>query len=168
MRKETLMHPDRLTQVETTATFAVPATEDAERPIPAPAARRRPHWVEDARRGLSMGGRYLAYEDAGRHVVLPVGDGVTRIGRSVGAELRFDDTTVSRRHAVVTIDANGARVLDDRSLNGIHVNGARIDSCLLRDGDEIRVGRHSIWFLEPAAQDSADAALPALDAPVVS
>ena len=162
------MHPDRLTQVETTATFAVPATEDSERLTPVPAVRRRPHWVEDARRGLPSPGRYLAYDDAGRPVVVPVADGVTRIGRSVGAELRFDDTTVSRRHAVVTLDANGVRVLDDRSLNGIRVNGARVDSCLLHDGDEIRIGRHSIWFLESVAQDPADAALPALDAPAVS
>lgn len=161
------MHPDRLTQVETTATFAVPGTEDAERLASAPAARRRPHWVEDARRGLPSAGRYLAYEDAGRHVVLPVADGVTRIGRSVGAELRFDDTTVSRRHAVVTLDANGVRVLDDRSLNGIQVNSARMESCLLRDGDEVRIGRHSIWFLDSTAQAAADASLPTLDAPAV-
>lgn len=162
------MNPDRLTQVETTATFAVPATEDAERLAVASGARRTPHWVEDARRGLPSRGRYLAYEDAGRHVVAPVGDGVTRIGRSVGAELRFDDTTVSRRHAVVTLDANGVRVLDDRSLNGIHVNGERVESRLLRDGDEVRVGRHSIWFLDSTAQTAADASLPALDAPVVT
>ena len=162
------MDPDRLTQVETTATFAVPATPDAERP-PAPSTpRRRPHWVEDARRGLPAPGRYLAYEDAGRHVIVPVRVEVTRIGRSVGAELRFDDTTVSRRHAVLAVDAAGVRVLDDRSLNGILVNGARVESCALRDGDEVRVGRHSIWFLDTAAQTAADAALPELDAPAVS
>lgn len=162
------MHPDRLTQVDTTATFAVPAGDEAALPASAPAARRTPHWVEDARRGLPPAGRFLAYEDTGRHVVSPVADGVTRIGRSVGAGLRFDDTTVSRRHAVVTLDANGVRVLDDRSLNGIHVNGARVESCLLRDGDEVRIGRHSIWFLDSSASATADASLPALDAPAVN
>ena len=43
----------------------------------------------------------------------------TRIGRSLAADIRFDDATVSRRHALVVSEADGVRVLDDRSLNGI-------------------------------------------------
>lgn len=162
------MDPERLTQVETTATFVVPATPRAQSPAPPAAPRRRPDWVEDARRGLATPGRYLAHEDAGRHVIVPVQAEVTRIGRSVGAELRFDDTTVSRRHAVLAMDAGGVRVLDDRSLNGILVNGARVESCLLRDGDEVRVGRHSIWFLDTTARPEAGPLPPAVDAPADS
>ncbi|MBA2644386.1 MAG: FHA domain-containing protein [Solirubrobacterales bacterium] len=161
------MHPDRLTQVETTATFATAPAEDPERPAPSPAPRRKPHWLEDARRGLPAG-RFLAYEDSGRHLIVPVTVEVTRIGRSVGAELRFDDTTVSRRHAVLALDPTGVRVLDDRSLNGIHVNGSRVESCLLRDGDEIRVGRHSIWYLDTTAHPADEAYSPAVGAPAVS
>jgi pSer/pThr/pTyr-binding forkhead associated (FHA) protein len=39
-------------------------------------------------------------------------------------------------------------VLDDRSLNGVYVNGRRVEWSVLADGDEILVGRHSIWFLD--------------------
>ncbi len=129
--------------------------------------QRRPHWVEDARRELPGPGCYLAYEDSGRHVLMPLTVGVTRIGRSVGAELRFEDTTVSRRHAVLARDADGSvRLLDDRSLNGVLVNGTRVESQKLGDGDEIRIGRHSLWFLDGAAQAPEDPPLePALAAP---
>ena len=131
------------------------------------AAPRRPHWVEDARRELPAPGCYLAYEDAGRHVLMPLTGGVTRIGRSVGAELRFEDTTVSRRHAVLARDPDGGvRLLDDRSLNGVQVNGIRVESQRLRDGDEIRVGRHSLWFLDAEPGLPPDPSLePALAAP---
>lgn len=159
------MDPERLTQIETTADFGVTASGDADRPSSASGPRLKPHWLDDARRGLPAAGRYLAYEDSGRHVVVPVNPGVTRVGRSVGAELRFDDTTVSRRHAVVALDDDGVRVLDDRSLNGILVNGERVDAIRLRDGDEIRVGRHSIWFLDTTAHPASESSLPALAAP---
>lgn len=117
--------------------------------------RRRPHWVEDARRELAAPGCYLAYEDAGRHVVMPLTAEVTRIGRSVVAELRFEDTTVSRRHAVLARDPDGGvRLLDDRSLNGVEVNGTRVESRRLRDGDEVRIGRHLLWVLDASGAEA--------------
>ena len=51
----------------------------------------------------------------------------TRIGRSLAADVRFDDPTVSRRHALIVRHPDGVRLLDDRSLNGVFVNGARVD-----------------------------------------
>jgi pSer/pThr/pTyr-binding forkhead associated (FHA) protein len=51
------------------------------------------------------------------------------------------------------------RVLDDRSLNGVFVNGERVEWRALRDGDEIVVGRYRLHFLvqtpEAAAESSA-------------
>ena len=84
----------------------------------------------------------------------------TRIGRSLAADLRFDDPTVSRRHALVVRQADGVRVLDDRSLNGVFVNGQRVEWHVLKDGDEILVGRHSLRFIDTTsapAGASADA-----------
>ena len=72
----------------------------------------------------------------------------TRIGRSLAADIRFDDATVSRRHALVVNQADGVRVLDDRSLNGVYVNGRRVEWAPLTDGDEIAVGRHTLYFID--------------------
>ena len=120
-----------------------------------PARRERPDWVADARAGVSEPGKYLAYEESGRHVVLPITREWTRIGRSMAADLRFDDATVSRRHALVVNQPEGVRVLDDRSLNGIYVNGRRVEWSPLADGDEVAVGRHTLFFLNTAAVGSA-------------
>ena len=45
------------------------------------------------------------------------------------------------RHALVVRQADGVRVLDDRSLNGVFVNGERIEWRAPHDGDELLVGR---------------------------
>jgi pSer/pThr/pTyr-binding forkhead associated (FHA) protein len=116
-----------------------------------------PDWIDEARTNLSMPGKYLAYEDAGRRIVVPVAREWTRIGRSLAADVRFDDATVSRRHALIVSQADGVRVLDDRSLNGVYVNGRRVEWSPLADGDEIVVGRHTIHFMDTATAGTAPA-----------
>ena len=46
-------------------------------------------------------------------------------------------------------------MLDDRSLNGVYVNGERVEWSPLADGDEITIGRHAIYFLDTATVGSA-------------
>lgn len=106
-----------------------------------------PEWVSTAREALVANGDYLAFEADGRVHVMPLQDGWTRVGRSLSAHIRFDDPTVSRRHALVHRDQIGARVLDDRSLNGIFLNGERVDWHELEDGDEITIGAFSLHFM---------------------
>ena len=110
-----------------------------------------PAWLAETRSGLTSPGRYLAFEQDGRQMVVPISREWTRIGRSLAADIRFDDATVSRRHAMVVDQAEGVRVIDDRSLNGIFVNGARVEWSPLSDGDEITVGRHTLFYLDTAA-----------------
>ncbi len=114
-----------------------------------------PEWLDEAREALASPGAYLAYEDDERVHVVPLEDGWTRIGRSLSAHIRFDDPTVSRRHALLYRDSGQARVLDDRSLNGVFRNGERVDLAELEDGDEIAVGRFSIYFLTVVRERSA-------------
>jgi pSer/pThr/pTyr-binding forkhead associated (FHA) protein len=80
----------------------------------------------------------------------------TRIGRSLAADIRFDDPTVSRRHALIVRQPDGVRVLDDRSLNGVFVNGERVEWRTLEDGDEILVGRYRLSYLDVASVPTAD------------
>ena len=118
-----------------------------------------PAWLEATRSGLGGPGRYLAFEQDGQVIVIPVSREWTRIGRSLAADIRFDDATVSRRHALIANEEGGVRVLDDRSLNGIQVNGRRVEWSPLTDGDEIIIGRHAMYFMDtvsaPAAAEPA-------------
>ena len=88
----------------------------------------------------------------------------TRIGRSMAADLRFDDATVSRRHALVVNQPEGVRVLDDRSLNGVYVNGSRVEWSPLSDGDEVVIGRHTLYFMDTATVGSPVQPQPAVTA----
>jgi pSer/pThr/pTyr-binding forkhead associated (FHA) protein len=140
------------------ATGTLPLSEGgtlAPQPGEGPKAPARAEWLDEARAGLTVPGRYLAYEDDGRAVIAPINREWTRIGRSMGADVRFDDATVSRRHALVVAQSGEVRVLDDRSLNGVYVNGRRVDWSPLADGDQIVVGRHALYFLDTATVGSA-------------
>jgi pSer/pThr/pTyr-binding forkhead associated (FHA) protein len=99
-----------------------------------------------ARAGLPRPGDYLVYEESGSVQTVPLTRELTRVGRSLVADLRFDDPTVSRRHALIVRELTGMRVLDDRSMYGVFVNGERVDSRLLYDGDVIGLGRHQLLY----------------------
>jgi hypothetical protein len=113
-----------------------------------PARREPPAWLDETRASVGGPGRYLAFEQDDKVVVIPVSREWTRIGRSLAADIRFDDATVSRRHALVANEEAGVRVLDDRSLNGIQVNGRRVEWSPLVDGDELIIGRHAMYFVD--------------------
>jgi pSer/pThr/pTyr-binding forkhead associated (FHA) protein len=129
-----------------------------------PSAEARAALVKAARQELTDPGRYLAYDDKDGLRVLPLEKEWTRIGRSLAADVRFDDPTVSRRHALIVRQPDGVRVLDDRSLNGVFVNGERVEWRPLVDGDEIVVGRYRLHFLvcaesaDPVGAESVNAA----------
>jgi FHA domain/Zinc-ribbon containing domain len=110
-----------------------------------------PDWVAEAREALVSDGDYLAYDDGERVRVIALQEGWTRIGRSLAAHVRFDDPTVSRRHALLHCQDESVRILDDRSLNGVFVNGARVDMRELRDGDQVSVGRFSLHIIRLGA-----------------
>ena len=118
--------------------------------------QERADWLDEAREALVSDGDYLAFDDGERVRVVALQDGWTRVGRSLSAHIRLDDPTVSRRHALVHREPGGIRVLDDRSLNGVFVNGSRVDMRELADRDQLMVGRyclHVIRLGQPAAED---------------
>ncbi len=92
-------------------------------------------------------GRYFAISDGDDVVVLPLG-GLTRIGRRASADIVLDDATVSRRHALVLERAGAPVIADDRSLNGVYVNGRRVREAALHHGDEVQIGDRVMRYLE--------------------
>jgi predicted RNA-binding Zn-ribbon protein involved in translation (DUF1610 family) len=109
-------------------------------------------WLEEIREGLDEPGQYLAYRSpVGEVTAFALQREWTRIGRSLAADIRFDDPTVSRRHALIVRQPDGLRVLDDRSLNGVFVNGERVEWSTLADSDEIVIGRHHLHYIDVPA-----------------
>jgi pSer/pThr/pTyr-binding forkhead associated (FHA) protein len=93
-------------------------------------------------------GRYLQVQGPERSLLIPLGGEPIHIGRGLSADLHLDESSVSRRHAIVVPRASGARILDDRSSNGTFVNGRRVQQADLEDGDVIVLGRVLLRYLE--------------------
>jgi pSer/pThr/pTyr-binding forkhead associated (FHA) protein len=93
-------------------------------------------------------GRYLAIPDGDEVALVPLQEPTTRLGRSHTADVVLEDPSVSRRHAIIVRRGERSVLLDDRSMNGVHVNGARVTEAPLSHGDEILIGRIPIRYVE--------------------
>jgi pSer/pThr/pTyr-binding forkhead associated (FHA) protein len=87
---------------------------------------------------LDEGGQY-EFELTGGDII---------VGRSPGCDISLpDDPLASRRHAVLSFkqESGSYTISDLGSSNGTYLNGTEVnDETVLRDGDVISVGRHSL------------------------
>jgi pSer/pThr/pTyr-binding forkhead associated (FHA) protein len=109
--------------------------------------------------------RLLAPVDAAAVDALPLGSALLVVQRGPGSGSRFlldepavyagrhpdsniflDDVTVSRRHAEFAREGETYAVSDSGSLNGTYVNRDRIDRAVLKDGDEVQIGKFRLVF----------------------
>jgi len=77
----------------------------------------------------------------------------TLIGRNPTTDITLLDDGISREHAIILYDADSdSYSLEDlQSTNGTQVNGKRVRSVTLSNGDEVRVGRTLFRFVRDAA-----------------
>lgn len=111
------------------------ATEHQPVAVPAPAARTNPNdrpWLE------VDGDRY------------PLMGAITVLGRDDSADVVLDDPGISRKHSEIRVTTDGPHLVtsirDLGSTNGTFVDGDRITSHRLEEGDRITVGRTTITF----------------------
>lgn len=113
------------------------------------ADREPPGWLDEAREKLAEPGYHLALRARGEIVSFHLTEGWMRIGRCETAEICLDDPSVSRRHAMIALDpGKPPRILDDRSLNGLLVNGRQMDYAELTAGDELTIGQFRLYLLQ--------------------
>ena len=93
-------------------------------------------------------GQYLEVQGPTSSLTIKLEGQALHIGRGLAADLRLDDNSVSRRHAIIVPRPRGARILDDRSSNGTFVNGRRVQQSELRNGDVIVLGRAVLRYVE--------------------
>jgi hypothetical protein len=86
--------------------------------------------------------RFIAGRYQGRELPLKA-DREYLIGRGEEADVRIDEDTVSRRHAILSLKSDEI-VLQDCSKNGTYVNGRPILDAFLKHGDQVHIG-HTIF-----------------------
>lgn len=71
--------------------------------------------------------------------------GTLVIGRGTGCQLVLDDALVSRKHAEIEVGPGSAVVVDLGSVNGVFVNGIRVNGRRpLMDGDKLVIGQQEL------------------------
>ncbi|MCP4678265.1 MAG: FHA domain-containing protein [Deltaproteobacteria bacterium] len=79
------------------------------------------------------------------------------IGRSEEANCRVRDTSISRAHARIDLDAGEWTISDLDSVNGITINGMKKDDYVLKAGDIIQLGSVRFRFVAPGEPYEYDA-----------
>jgi ABC transport system ATP-binding/permease protein len=72
-------------------------------------------------------------------------DSVT-IGRSTDNDIVIQDVLASRHHAFLTETPLGTEIRDAHSVNGTFVNGVRVGSAILTEGDVVTIGNVDLVF----------------------
>src|SRR5262252_3125112 len=86
-------------------------------------------------------GHYLVPISAGEGKRIQIGETAVTIGRSPDQTLVILDTSVSRRHARISIVSGEVLAEDLGSTNGTFVNGVRLNApCKVDHGSAIKVG----------------------------
>ncbi|MBA2661072.1 MAG: FHA domain-containing protein [Bradymonadaceae bacterium] len=97
----------------------------------------------------------LIYEDPelGEQVVVELSYELPEVtvGRNPGNIIRINNPSISRRHTKFVFEAGRCTLYDLESSNGTYVNGIRIMSQVLNDGDRVRVGEFPLDFAEHLA-----------------
>jgi pSer/pThr/pTyr-binding forkhead associated (FHA) protein len=93
----------------------------------------------------------------------PIVNSTMTIGRVTGNDIVIDNLAVSRQHARIRQDGADYWIEDLESGNGVLVNDAPIVKALLRDQDEILVGKHTLVFVSEAQAPSGKSANRAVD-----
>ena len=72
--------------------------------------------------------------------------GSVKIGRATDNDIVIPDVLASRHHATLIPTPGGMEIADNRSINGTFVNGTRVDTALLNDGDVVTIGNVDLVF----------------------
>lgn len=72
--------------------------------------------------------------------------GTFTIGRDPSCDLFLNNMTVSRLHAQIIIDADGATIIDKDSLNGTWVDGQVVERAPLNYGSTLQIGTFEMEF----------------------
>jgi pSer/pThr/pTyr-binding forkhead associated (FHA) protein/uncharacterized RDD family membrane protein YckC len=109
--------------------------------------------------------KLLVHESAGVRA-FDIVDNEVHIGRELDNTLRLPDPSISRHHAVIRKMGGGYEIQDLQSSNGVLINGNRVQSSPIRNGDRITLGQIQLTFQDPQPEVASTVAIQVAAPPV--
>ena len=109
--------------------------------------------------------RFIITDGSGQQRTFELTDHITVVGRSSETPIHIEDKQCSRRHCHFERTDYGFKLVDLESRNGTRVNDKVVNQALLRPGDRVTIGKHTLTFedttfKEPPAEVAARFAPP--------
>ncbi len=120
---------------------------------------KKDDWAEESTSEISVNLLPLSMEQMPSSLQMVAGPGAPRtyelfvdevvVGRAIDADIPINSTDLSRRHLALKRSVHGQYTLSDLdSRNGVYLNGVKVHSALLHDGDNIQLGTVVFVFHE--------------------
>jgi len=85
-----------------------------------------------------------------------LGENEIVIGRIPDCDIQLLVDNVSRMHARIIYRNEEYQIEDLESMNGVYVNGVKVEKCILREHDIIEIGGVKIQFVEEKVRQDHD------------
>jgi len=72
------------------------------------------------------------------------------IGRTADNDIVLDNLGVSRKHAQIEFNPDSAVIMDNESLNGTFVNNRKVSEEIIKDNDQITIGKFNLIYRKEA------------------
>jgi len=95
----------------------------------------------------------VRYPDGTCHTVAVAPHGRTAVGRDPACDLVLNHARVSRYHAVIEQSPAGLLIRDTQSVNGVYLNGRRVERAALVAGDQVRLGDVELLVVDETAAE---------------
>jgi Nif-specific regulatory protein len=105
---------------------------------------------------VEMSPKLVALSGPMMGTIVPLVDEEVSIGREKSNQLCLRSMLVSRRHCVVRNDSGHLKVSDLESTNGTFVNSVPVRECVLKHGDQLRVGESVLQFFSHEEQETPE------------
>jgi pSer/pThr/pTyr-binding forkhead associated (FHA) protein len=116
-------------------------------------------WFDESTNPISVPLMPLSHEAQPSSLQMVTGPGAPRtyelfreevvVGRAIDADIPINSTDLSRRHVALRRSPHGQwTVVDLESRNGVYLNGVKVHSALLHDGDNLQLGTVVLVFHE--------------------
>ena len=95
---------------------------------------------------LNRGQFVILKSDSFDHEKYEINKPIVSIGRAASNTITLNNSNISQRHCEIVFEQNNYKIIDQKSTNGVLVNGLKVEKEILKNGDIISLANVEITF----------------------